>query len=282
MKLVRAVRDLDEALEVTRRAAQPIGFVPTMGALHEGHLSLMRRAREQCAAVVASIFVNPLQFGPNEDFARYPRDLDRDHALCARAGVDVLFAPEVETIYPAGFSTGIEVAGISDVFEGKIRPGHFRGVATVVLKLLNLVRPDRAYFGQKDFQQTVVVRRLVRDLAVRCTIEVEPTIREPDELAMSSRNVYLRPPERSAAPVLYQSLRAIAGLAEKGEKAPQVLRQAGLEVLAQAPLVQLDYLEVVSTEDLQPLPHLDREAVALIAAHIGATRLIDNLILPTE
>jgi pantoate--beta-alanine ligase len=277
MRLVHDARGLAEALVEVRRAGGAIGFVPTMGALHQGHLTLMRRARIDSAAVVVSIFVNPLQFGPREDFSRYPRDLERDQRLCEGAGADVLFAPELGAMYPDGFCTSVEVAGISDRLEGKVRPGHFRGVATVVLKLLNLVRPDCAYFGHKDFQQTVVVRRLVEDLAVPCRIAVVPTVREADGLAMSSRNVYLGPEERAAAPTLYRCLTAVADLAASGERDVAALRGAGLRVLAEAPRVQLDYLEVVSAERLEPLARLEGAAVALIAARLGATRLIDNL-----
>jgi pantoate--beta-alanine ligase len=279
VKVLHDAEALEQELEPRRRHGEEIGFVPTMGALHEGHLSLMRRARSRSAAVVVSIFVNPLQFGPSEDFQRYPRDLERDRRLCEAAGVDLIFAPEAARMYPEGFCTSIEVAGLSEVLEGRTRPGHFQGVATVVLKLLNLVRPDRAYFGQKDFQQTVVVRRLVQDLAVPCRIEVEPTVREPDGLAMSSRNRYLGPEERLEAPALYRCLGAMAELAGAGERNVEALRRAGLRTLTSAPRLTLEYLEVVSTDRLETLEVLDRPAAAVIAGRLGTTRLIDNVLL---
>jgi pantoate--beta-alanine ligase len=284
VKLVRTAAELAGALESVGQAegreahGAALGFVPTMGALHEGHLSLMREARRRCGRLAVSIFVNPLQFGPGEDLSRYPRPFERDAALCEAEGVDVLYAPDPATMYPAGYCTAVEVQGLSDVLEGRIRPGHFRGVATVVLKLLNLVRPECAFFGQKDYQQTVVIRRMVRDLDVPCRVEVLPTVREPDGLAMSSRNVYLGAAERQEAPALYRCLQAVAALAVGGEVRVEALREAGLQVLAQAPLLRLEYLEIADRHGLEPLPRLDRPAVALIAARLGATRLIDNLL----
>jgi pantoate--beta-alanine ligase len=280
MKLVREVATLEEELRGSRHAGRSIGFVPTMGALHPGHVSLMKAARGASAQVVTSIFVNPLQFGPKEDFARYPRSLEGDAEQCARAGVDLLFVPEVAEMYPEGFCTSVEVSGLSDTFEGAVRPGHFRGVATVVLKLLNLVRPDRAYFGQKDFQQTVVLRRMVKDLEVPCQLEVLPTLREPDGLAMSSRNVYLGTAERAVAPTIYRSLQAIVRMAESSERDVSRLRARGLEELATAPAIRLDYLEIVSAETLEPMKRVEGSTAAIIAARLGTTRLIDNILLP--
>ena len=280
MKLVREVATLEQELRGTRQVGRSIGFVPTMGALHAGHVSLMHAARNACALVVTSIFVNPLQFGPKEDFARYPRNLERDAEQCESAGVDLLFVPEVAEMYPEGFCTTVEVSGLSDTFEGAIRPGHFRGVATVVLKLLNLVRPDRAYFGQKDFQQTVVLRRMVKDLGVPCRLEVLPTLREPDGLAMSSRNVYLGTAERAVAPTIYRSLQAIVRMAQGSERDVSTLRACGLEILATAPSIQLDYLEIVSAETLEPVKRVEGSTAAIIAARVGTTRLLDNALLP--
>jgi pantoate--beta-alanine ligase len=281
VKQVSTAAELESCLS-QRRSLGEVGLVPTMGALHAGHVRLLDEARQRSATVVASIFVNPLQFGPAEDLARYPRDLPHDAQLCAAAGVDVLFAPEPEEMYPQGFCTSVEVHGLGDVLCGASRPGHFRGVATVVLKLLSLVRPTRAYFGQKDYQQTLVVRRMVRDLAVSVAIEVLPTVREADGLAMSSRNAYLTAAQRAQAPVLYRSLCALRDRARAAQRDTSRLREAALEVLREAPQVQLEYLEVLSAATLEPLPSLQEPAVALIAARLGRTRLIDNIELEAD
>ena len=257
--------------------AEPVGFVPTMGALHEGHASLVRRAREECASVVVSVFVNPTQFGPHEDFGRYPRDEAADLALLESLEVDVAFLPTVDEMYAPGSTTSVDVGRLGEVLEGAARPGHFRGVATVVAMLLNLVQPHRAYFGQKDGQQSVVVRNVVRDLAMPTEIVVCPTIREPDGLAMSSRNRYLTPGERGQAPTLHQALRAAASALAGGESSADQLRQAMLDRLAQATLGQVDYVSVADADTLEELATVDRPALASLAVRFPSARLIDCL-----
>jgi pantoate--beta-alanine ligase len=256
-----------------------IGLVPTMGALHEGHLSLVRRARADNDTVVVSIFVNPTQFGPSEDYARYPRDPDRDLALLRDLGTDVVFMPPVEEMYPEGFDTYVQVEKLSQVLEGASRPGHFRGVATVVTKLFNIVQPHRAYFGQKDAQQLAVIRRLTRDLDLPVEVVGLPTVREPDGLAMSSRNAYLSPEERKAAPVLYRSLEAAQELWRSGVRDVSLIRQRMNEVLAAEPLARVDYVSVADAETLEELETVDRPALVSLAVRIGGTRLIDNVTL---
>jgi pantoate--beta-alanine ligase len=263
-----------------RTVAGPVGLVPTMGYLHEGHLALVRRARAECAAVVTSIFVNPAQFGPEEDFATYPRDLDRDLTLLAREGVDVVFTPDVATIYPPGFQTWVEVGELSRPLEGTFRPGHFRGVATVVLKLFNMAQPDRAYFGQKDAQQARVVQQMVRDLDLPIAIVVVPTIREDDGLALSSRNVYLSAEERQAALVLSRALRAVVALWAAGEREAARLRRALHDTLASEPRVRPDYAVVADLLTLREVDGLvTPPALVAVAARVGRTRLIDNVVL---
>jgi pantoate--beta-alanine ligase len=258
-----------------------LGFVPTMGFLHEGHLSLVRRASEENSLVAVSIFVNPTQFGPNEDFSRYPRDTERDLRMLSEAGADWVFMPPVEEIYPPGFSTYVEVREVTRRLEGEMRPGHFLGVATVVAKLFNLVRPNRAYFGQKDAQQVAVIRKMVRDLAFPLEIVVGATVREPDGLAMSSRNVYLKGEEREAATVLYRALSAARDLWEGGERRGTPLRDAISRVLAGEPLARPDYVSVADPLTLEELDDSGeaREAIASLAVRIGTTRLIDNFSL---
>ncbi|HWP29118.1 MAG TPA: pantoate--beta-alanine ligase [Chloroflexota bacterium] len=273
MEEVVSIAALRAAL-ATRPA--PVGFVPTMGYLHEGHLSLARRARAENATVVLSVFVNPTQFGPHEDYAQYPRDLARDRALAAEVGVDVLFVPTVEEMYPPGAATWVEVEGVSRRWEGERRPGHFRGVATIVLKLFLAVRPTRAYFGEKDYQQLLVVRRLVADLPLDLEIIGCPTVREPDGLALSSRNTYLDPPARAQAVALSRALARAQALLSAGERRGPALEAAMQAELAAYPQVRLDYAAVVDAATLEPLPYVDREARALIAAYVGSVRLIDN------
>jgi pantoate--beta-alanine ligase len=252
----------------------PIGFVPTMGALHDGHLELVRQARERCRAVVASIFVNPLQFGPNEDLARYPRDLPRDRERLAAAGVDVLFAPEPKAMYPDAFATRVDVDSSDAHFEGAIRPGHFRGVLTVIAKLLNIVQPDVLFLGQKDSQQAVLARKMLGDLNFAVELEIVPTVREPDGLAMSSRNRYLDETQRAAAPSLYAALRAVRASLEGGAAKAQALA-AGRAALS--PLAKLDYLDLVDGTSFEPIEELRPPAFIIGAARLGTTRLIDNL-----
>ena len=262
-----------------RAAGKPVGLVPTMGALHEGHLSLMRRARAENGVAVASIFVNPTQFGPGEDLEKYPRRLEEDLALCGQAGIDAVFVPSADEMYPKGFALFVDPGPLAQPLEGASRPGHFRGVATVVAKLFNIVLPDRAYFGQKDAQQVAVVKHLVRDLNFGVEIVVGPTVREPDGLAMSSRNAYLNPGERQAALCLFRALGIARDLAAGGERQATQVAAAMAEEVIQEPLADLDYAAVVDPETFEDMESLDRPALALLAVRIGNTRLIDNLIL---
>jgi len=256
-----------------------LGLVPTMGFLHEGHLALVRRARAENDHVAVSIFVNPTQFGPHEDLARYPRDLPRDLDLLRREGVDLVFAPTVVEMYPPDYHTYVVVEEITERLEGQARPGHFRGVATVVAKLFNIVRPTRAYFGQKDAQQVVVIQHMVRDLDFDLEIVVCPTVREPDGLALSSRNVYLNPAERQAATVLYRALQRAAELYAAGERDAGVLRRSMLELIDAEPLARPDYVSVADLGTLVELERVEGRALASLAVRIGTTRLIDNMLL---
>ena len=276
---MRVVPTVAEMRRARQQMAGSVGLVPTMGALHEGHLSLVRHARAGDDTVVASIFVNPTQFGPGEDYARYPRDPDRDLALLRDLGTDVVFMPPVEEMYPEGFDTYVEVEKLTRVLEGAHRPGHFRGVATVVTKLFNIVQPHRAYFGQKDAQQLVVIRRLTRDLGLPVEVVGLPTVREPDGLAMSSRNAYLSPEERRAAPVLHRSLEAAEEMWRAGVRDASVVRQRMNEVLAAEPLARVDYVSVADAETLEELETAGRPALVSLAVQIGGTRLIDNVTL---
>jgi pantoate--beta-alanine ligase len=276
MRTIRSIPELRAALAPERRAGRWIGLVPTMGAFHEGHLSLIRRAREESDVVVVSLFVNPTQFNESSDLASYPRDERRDAALAAEIGVDHLFAPPPEEMYPDGFATTVSVAGVSEQLEGAHRGrGHFDGVATVVTKLLNIVGPDVAYFGQKDAQQALIIRRLARDLDIPVRIETCPTRRHPDGLAMSSRNVLLSADQRSHATALHRALGAIREAVEAGERDPVAARALGLAELT-SPEIEVDYLELVSPHTLSPLQRLDGDVLAVVAARVGATRLIDN------
>jgi len=266
-----------------QRTGKTIGFVPTMGYLHEGHLSLVRAARKDCDLVVVSIFVNPLQFGPREDFATYPRDLERDLRLAEAEGVDYVFVPSVEEMYPQGFSTYVEVTGeLTEKMCGRSRPGHFRGVTTVVMKLFQIVQPTKAYFGQKDAQQALVIRRMVQDLNVPVEVITCPIVREEDGLAMSSRNVYLNPEERKQALALPQALNAGKELVEKGERDPQKVRERILEVLQNSPGVRVDYVEVCNGENLADLEKLKGPVLLAAAVWVGKARLIDNIYLEVE
>jgi pantoate--beta-alanine ligase len=267
---------------IVRQAQQRgarVGLVPTMGALHAGHLSLIGAARRECDFVVASIFVNPTQFGPNEDFSKYPRNLDIDLKLCAESGVDVVFHPAVETIYPRGYATYVEVTGLSEVLEGKFRPGHFRGVTTVVLKLLNIVPADFAYFGQKDYQQQTVIRRMCAELDLPIEIRVCPTVREPDGLALSSRNVYLNAEERRSAMALSKCLHLARERLEQGKRDLAAIRDEMFKLLSATPRVHPDYATLVDPDTLEEVAEPLSELVALVAARVGTTRLIDNLII---
>lgn len=270
-------------LRGVRAEGKSVGLAPTMGALHEGHLSLFRRAKSDCDVVVVSIFVNPTQFGPNEDFAAYPRDLNRDMPLAAHEEVDALFMPAVEQIYPPGFQTYVEVTELEKALEGAHRPGHFRGVATVVTKLFNIVQPDRAYFGQKDYQQFLIIEQMVRDLNQPLALVMAPTVREPDGLALSSRNAYLSPEERQAATVLYRALQMAEARVREGARDPERLRQELEALIAAEPLATPDYVALVHPDTLQPVTTLD-DAVTLVAlaVRIGRTRLIDNMLVAPE
>ena len=276
MRTVRTVPELRAALDEPRRAGVAIGLVPTMGALHEGHLSLIRRARSECGVVVVSLFVNPTQFNEAGDLRAYPRDEGRDAALAAEAGADILFAPAVEEVYPPGFSTTVSVAGLTEVLEGEHRGrGHFDGVTTVVAKLFNMASPDVAYFGQKDAQQALVIKRMVRDLDLPVRVEVCPTVREPDGLALSSRNAHLSDADRARATALHRALEAARAAIAHGERDPAAARAKALAKLAAAGL-EPEYLELVTADGLSPVSRIDRDVLAVVAARVGDTRLIDN------
>ncbi len=262
-----------------RSQGKTIGFVPTMGYFHEGHLSLMRRARQECDVVVVSIYVNPLQFGPREDFNRYPRDLQRDLKMAEEVGVDIVFTPKDEDMYPEGYQTFVEVTELTKGLEGFYRPSHFRGVTTVVAKLFNIVLPHKAYFGEKDFQQLRVVQRMVRDLNFPVEIVPCPTVREPDGLAMSSRNTYLSENERKAATVLNRALKAADELFRNGERNVARLKAKVWEVLATEPNIRPQYVEIVDAETLEPISVIEKPAVILLAAFVGQARLIDEWVL---
>jgi pantoate--beta-alanine ligase len=283
MIVARTVAELRASVAAARTRGARIGLVPTMGAFHEGHLSLMRRARERCGFVVVSLFVNPAQFNEASDLARYPRDEARDAALAQSAGADVLYAPPVSEVYPDGFSTAVEVSGISEPLEGALRgPKHFRGVATVVTKLLNMVQPDDAFFGQKDAQQSLLIRRMVRDLDLPVRIEVCPTVREPDGLAMSSRNALLSAEGRRRAPVLSRALAAVERSVAAGERDAARALAAGASILAAAK-IEPEYLAAVSSDTLGPVSSIDGETLVALAAWVGDVRLIDNvLVRPPE
>jgi len=277
---MRIIENSQELARACREAARPVGLVPTMGALHAGHLALVERARQENETVAVSIFVNPTQFGPQEDLAEYPRPLDRDLESLRQAKADLVFTPTVAEMYPPGFDTWVDVGRLATLLEGAYRPGHFRGVATVVTKLFNLIRPDHAYFGQKDGQQTLVIRQLVRDLHLGLDIVVVPTVRDPDGLALSSRNVYLTPEQRRAAPVVYRALWRAAELWKEGERNAPRLRQAVQQVLAGEPLIErIDYVSVADTATLEELDAVLDRAMVSVAVRFGELRLIDNIIL---
>ena len=279
MKIINDPNEMQHFSRALRPSAKRLGLVPTMGALHEGHLSLMRMARAQSDCVAASIFVNPLQFGPTEDLAKYPRTFERDCQLLQAEKVDVLFAPTVEAMYPPGATTFVEVQGLSERLDGRSRPGHFRGVTTVVGKLFNIVEPDLAFFGQKDAAQVAIIRRMARDLNFDVQIVVGPIVREPDGLAMSSRNAYLNPQQRKQALVLNRALMRVQFLVDKGERNVQELLGAGKQVVSEEPAAKLDYFEIVDPEALDPIADVTQGVLVAVAAWIGTTRLIDNLLL---
>jgi pantoate--beta-alanine ligase len=275
------IHETIHALRQARRTLHgTLGLVPTMGYLHDGHLALVRHAKTECEHVAVTIFVNPTQFGPNEDLARYPRDLQRDLDLLEQEGVDLVFAPSAAEMYPQPYRTFVDVQGVAEPLEGARRPGHFRGVATVVCKLFNIVHADRAYFGQKDAQQTVVIKQMVRDLNMPTEIVVVPTVREGDGLALSSRNVYLSPKQRAAAPVLFRSLQAAQRSYGAGERNASALRQTMERMIAQEPLALIDYISVADGTTLKEITdRIERGALVSLAVRFGTTRLIDNVLL---
>jgi len=277
LKITDNTTELRHQVAEWKSANSRVGFVPTMGALHDGHLALVRRAVESTDRIVASIFVNPTQFGPDEDFDRYPRDLERDAELLESAGANLLFCPQAETIYPDGHRTYVEVTGVSDTLEGEFRPRHFRGVATVVTQLLNLVQPDTAVFGEKDAQQLAVIRRLVRDLHLSVEIEALETVREEDGLALSSRNAYLATEDRQAATVLFRALSLARSAIEEGERSADALRTLLQETLATEARLDVEYAEVVDAETFDRIEYLAGSIVVPVAGRFGATRLIDNI-----
>ena len=280
MQIAGTIAEIRAAVAALRARGKTVGLVPTMGALHEGHLSLVRAARAACDAVVATIFVNPTQFGPNEDFSKYPRTFDADCQMLEGEHVDLLFAPAVEEMYPEGATTFVAVEPIGDRLDGASRPGHFRGVATVVAKLFHIVAPDKVFFGQKDAAQVAVLRGMVRDLDFNLEIVVCPIVREPDGLAMSSRNRYLSAEDRRRALILHRALRHIEEKISIGETDATDLIDAGLGVLAEDPDARLDYLKIVDPDTLEDLPDVENGALVAVAAWIGPARLIDNLLIP--
>jgi len=276
MKVVQTIAGMKEA---RRRLRGSVGFVPTMGYLHEGHLELARRSRDENRYTVVSIFVNPTQFGPKEDFAKYPRDTERDLAMLKKENVNIVFMPGAEEMYPPRYSTWVDVEKVTERLEGAIRPGHFRGVATVVAKLFNIVEPTRAYFGQKDAQQLVVIKKMAVDLNMNLEVIAVPTVREPDGLAMSSRNIYLNPGEREAALILAKSLSLARKLWVKGERNADIIRREMTALIKTEPLGNIEYVSVADAETLEELTKIDRPAVISLAVRIGKTRLIDNILL---
>lgn len=282
MKTIDKISELRKALSVERSGGKTVGFVPTMGCFHEGHISLMREARKQNDVLVVSIFVNPAQFGPAEDFERYPRDIERDTKMAEEVGVDYLFVPSLEEMYCKDFSAWVNVEKLTEGMCGAFRPAHFRGVATVAAKLFNIVQPDRAYFGEKDYQQLAVIKQMARDLNFDLEVVGLPLIRGADGLAMSSRNVYLSPEERKSALALSKSLKIGQNLYNSGERNPKKLRERLLELLKKELLIELEYLVVVDGETLEELEEIKDGAVIALAAKVGRTRLIDNMILGRE
>ncbi|MFH0942243.1 MAG: pantoate--beta-alanine ligase [Chloroflexota bacterium] len=276
---MRVIETIPEMVRLRRELGTPVGFVPTMGYLHEGHIALVRKARAENATVIASIFVNPTQFGPAEDLSRYPRDIPRDLKMLEAARTDIVFIPEAAEMYPAGYATWVEATGITERLEGATRHGHFRGVATVVAKLFNIILPDRAYFGQKDAQQLLVIEKMVRDLDMRIKIVSVATVREPDGLAMSSRNVYLNPEERRQATALHRSLKEAERLYREGEKEADTIRRQMMALIQQEPLARIDYISIADSATLKELKTVTPPALVSLAVRFGSTRLIDNLVL---
>jgi pantoate--beta-alanine ligase len=274
---MQVAKTIAEIRASRQKLSGTVGFVPTMGFLHEGHLALVKRAKAENAAVIVSVYVNPTQFGPREDFGSYPRDLDCDLELLRKEGTDTVFVPLDDEMYPGRFATWVDVEKVTERLEGASRPGHFRGVATVVAKLFNIVRPTRAYFGQKDAQQAVVIRRMAADLNMDLEVVVVPTVRESDGLARSSRNIYLNPKERQAATILFKALTLAQRLSQGGEKDAESIRRQMMALIQKEPLAQIDYVSIAGAETLDELNLIDRRALASLAVRIGQTRLIDNM-----
>ncbi|MGA8145382.1 MAG: pantoate--beta-alanine ligase [Candidatus Acidiferrales bacterium] len=279
MEIIHTVSWMKQVGRAARREDRALGFIPTMGALHKGHASLVQAAKAQCSPVVVSIFVNPKQFGPNEDFQKYPRTLESDRAILETLGVDYLFAPPREEIYPKGFRTTVDIEGLSSRLEGRSRPGHFQGVATIVLKLFEIVQPRFAYFGRKDAQQSRIIQQMAADLNLDTDVIVGPIVREPDGLALSSRNAFLSPADRRAATALSRSLAAVQREIASGERDSARLLVSARRVLDSEPGVKIDYVEVVDAETLDPVPQLRGHCLLLVAAQVGKTRLIDNALI---
>lgn len=279
MKIIRKIKGLRQEIKKIKSAGKSIGFVPTMGALHQGHVSLIRRARRECNKVVVSIFVNPTQFSPKEDYKRYPRNLKKDAQICRKDGVDIIFCPQTAEMYPQGFKSYVSVSGLSDCLCGKSRPGHFKGVATVVAKLFNLTAPDKAYFGQKDAQQAAVIRSMVADLNIPVEIRVLPTAREKDGLALSSRNAYLSEGQRSDALVLSQALKLARVLIKSDSRDASVIMRQMRRLIQNKKSARVDYIALVNPQDLKPLKIISGPCLVALAVYIGKTRLIDNTLI---
>lgn len=276
---MKIIKTISEMRELRKTLPEPVGFVATMGYLHEGHISLVRKAKEENASVMVSIFVNPTQFGPNEDFEKYPRDIDGDLEILEEEGVDAVFAPEADEIYPKDFNSRVEVIGITQKLEGNCRPGHFRGVTTIVNKLFNIVTPNKAYFGQKDAQQAIVINKMVKDLNMNLEVITCPTIREPDGLAMSSRNVYLRPEDRQSATVLYRALMLAKDLYQQGERNAETVRTEMVRLIKTEEPARIDYVSVADPVTLEELDEISGKALVSLAVKFYKTRLIDNIVL---
>lgn len=279
MKIVRTIDSMKREIYIYKNQGLTIGFVPTMGYLHEGHLSLMKKAKEENNIVVTSIFVNPIQFGPNEDYNKYPRDFERDEKLARSVGVDVIFYPNVEEMYPSDFKTKVIVQKITNIMCGKSRPGHFDGVATVVLKLFNIIKPDRAYFGEKDAQQLAVIKQMIKDLNLDVEIIGMPIVRESDGLAMSSRNSYLNEEERKSATVLYKSLILAKEMINNGERKADIIKQEMQNLILKEKYAKIDYIEIVDKNTFEPIDQIKGNILIALAVYIGSTRLIDNISL---
>nr|WP_245542846.1 pantoate--beta-alanine ligase [Thermodesulfobacterium hveragerdense] len=279
IEVIKTIPEMKAKVKELKSRGYKIGFVPTMGYLHEGHLSLVRKAKSLADKVVVSIFVNPLQFGPKEDFREYPRDLERDLSLLEKEEVDVVFVPSAEEMYPSDYQTYVEVVNLTDKLCGAFRPGHFKGVTTVVLKLFNIIQPDIAVFGEKDYQQLLVIKQMVKDLNLDIEIVGSPTVREPDGLAMSSRNIYLSPKERESALSLNRALELAERLVKEGEKNPEKIKKTLFEFLRMHPYLIVQYIEIVDPETLDPIEVIEKPVVCAIAAYVGKARLIDNKLI---